>query len=477
MVFLARMSGNQPYGGRESRRVRREQARQLAKELLKAQRESTPRTKRYGSDLFWAFVLLLVHIPWTYIIPEERPWSIAVAWVLWACAFFFLARVFLRWSLDRSWPRVARLGTTAVASVTLLYFGASSIWLVMQPVYLYVAPTPDLIEGERRAFFVIHEGPRTPSNVEVELRDNKSGVAQVAKFAEIDATRSNLITPQYFWFAPSTPWDEDYTITIASSGNPQGVQHLIVRSTHKVLQYAVQVSVDGLSRPVIQCRDSLLPTSYHIAENSKQSCDRWMKIPPEVEDRLQPPPHTVQLPNGSVTIMRVETPTPQAGSESLPDTRHLSEWQRSQIEAELSKYPGHKILIMASSGGNTWSYAQEFKKVFTSARWRVIGPNRADPFYESMIDVQLSANESPDVMKPEITAIRDGFTKAAIKHRQNVMLDPEVSDDVVLWVGAKSPEGVSPDDCAPFSFKHKAGDAKPCAFIRVSKRPLPLPPP
>jgi len=94
-----------------------------------------------------------------------------------------------------------------------------------------------------------------------------------------------------------------------------------------------------------------------------------------------------------------------------------------------------------------------------------------------MIDVQLSANESPGVMKPEIAAIRDGFARAAIKHRKNVMLDPEVPDDVVLWVGAKSPEGISPDDCAPFRFKHKAGDAKPCAFIRVSKNPLTLPPP
>jgi hypothetical protein len=203
------MSANQPHGGRESRRVRREQARQLAKELLKAQRESTLHTKRYGSDLFWALIFLLIHIPWTYIVPEERPWSIAAAWALWACAFFFLARLFLRWSLDRNWPRIARLGTTSVAGATLLLFAASSIWSVMQPVYLYVAPSRDLIEGERRAFFVIHEGSRTPSNVEIELRDNKSGVTQVTKFPEIDATRSNL-KPQYFWFAPSTPWDEDY---------------------------------------------------------------------------------------------------------------------------------------------------------------------------------------------------------------------------------------------------------------------------
>ena len=123
------------------------------------------------------------------------------------------------------------------------------------------------------------------------------------------------------------------------------------------------------------------------------------------------------------------------------------------------------------------SYAQEFKKVFTSAGWKVTGPNRVEPFYESMIDVQLSANGSPSVMKPEVAAIRDGFAKAAIKHRKNVMLDPEVSpDEVVLWVGAKSPEGIGPDDCAPFRFKRKTDDAKPCGFVRVSKS-LSLPPP
>jgi hypothetical protein len=204
-----------------------------------------------------------------------------------------------------------------------------------------------------------------------------------------------------------------------------------------------------------------------------------MDLSPELESKLEPPPYNVELPNGDLQIRKLRTLTPQLGSESQSDTRHLSEWQLGQIVSEISRYPAKQILIMASRGGQTWAYAQDFRSAFSSAHWNVRGPNHVPPIYEHIIDVQISTNgRLGDPRKPEVSAVLNAFNNASIKHREHVILDPGVKPDlIVLWVGAKSPEGITADDCAPFSFKPKPNDIDPCANIKETRKPVPLPPP
>jgi hypothetical protein len=473
------MSDNPPQGGRESRRFRRERARQLAKELLKSSREPPPPHRTYGTDLRWAFIFFLVHVGWSYIVPEETLLSVSAAWLLWGCALFFMARLFEHWSRDRNWRKSLRLTVVGAVTVVFLYFGAASIWLIAQPVYLYLVPTRNLIDARRRAFFVEQVGPRPLTNIEIALRDNKSGAIQAEQYSEIDAAPQNPLAPHYFWFTPSTPWDEDYTVTITSSKKPRVIQRLVVRSTHHVIQFAADVRVDGRSTPVLECRDSLLPESYELARASTQSCDEWMELSPEVEDKLQPAPYNVELPDGSLIAKRLRVPMPQSESESQSDMRLLSEWQRGKISSEVSQYPGKKILIMASSGRNTWSYAQNFREVFASSGWKVEGPKHVPPLDEHIIDVQLSTNGNLGTPpKPEALAVMNSFKEAGIKHRTRYMLDPDISPDLlVLWVGTKSPEGITPDECALIPFKPKAGASPPCSLIGQTPSPIPFPPP
>lgn len=80
------------------------------------------------------------------------------------------------------------------------------------------------------AFFVkIIELPIL-SRVEVALKDNKSGQAHVESYPEIPEIDSGLLrADQYFWFTPSSRWDEDYTVTVTSRESHSS-QELIVRS-------------------------------------------------------------------------------------------------------------------------------------------------------------------------------------------------------------------------------------------------------
>jgi hypothetical protein len=472
------MPDNPPNRARYSRRDRREQARQLAKELLKSLGNPSSPHRAYGPDILWALIFFLVSLGWPYIVPEGSIPAIIVAWLMWASALFFVARLFLRWSGDGNWAKVSRF-VVGAAAATFLYFATTSIWLSAQPTYLYIVPTHNLIDAERRAFFITQVGPEPLSNIEIGLRDNKSGAIQSEKYSEIDAGPQNPLTPHYFWFTPSTPWDEDYTATITTAKRPRVIQRLIVRSTHHLIQFATDVRMDGSSKPLLECRDPLLPPSYELARSSAQTCDKKMDLSTAIEDQLQPLPYNVELPDGSVTIKRLRVLTPQAGSESQSDARRLSEWQRGKMGSKISQFAGKNILIMASSGKSTLSYAQDFRDVFVSSGWKVEGPNPVGPINEPIIDVQLSVNGTLGIPpKPEDAAVLDSLKEAGIKHRDHYVLDPDITPDLlVLWVGAKSPDGINPDDCNPISFKPKPNASKSCSLISQVPKYVPFPPP
>jgi hypothetical protein len=77
------------------------------------------------------------------------------------------------------------------------------------------------------AFFVKIIEVRILSRVKVALKDNKSGQTHVESYPEIDS--GLLRADQYFWFTPSSRWDEDYTVTVTSRESHSS-QELIVRS-------------------------------------------------------------------------------------------------------------------------------------------------------------------------------------------------------------------------------------------------------
>jgi hypothetical protein len=117
----------------------------------------------------------------------------------------------------------------------------------------------------------------------------------------------------------------------------------------------------------------------------------------------------------------------------------LAEWQQVLVVTALSQYPGHKVLILAGVGDETVAYANQFRDLFERAKWVVDGPKSA-PINQVVFDLQLSIDQYI-FTHPEVQPILSAFDSARIRHRPGTH-DPNIpSDWIVLWVGARSPEG------------------------------------
>jgi hypothetical protein len=118
----------------------------------------------------------------------------------------------------------------------------------------------------------------------------------------------------------------------------------------------------------------------------------------------------------------------------------LAEWQQTLVLTVLSQYPGHKVLILVGVGEETAAYGNQFRDLFLKAKWIVRGPKPA-PIDQVVLDVSISIDQLIG-SHSEVTSILSGFTSAEVKHRPGGMRGPNIPGDwIVLWVGAKSPEG------------------------------------
>lgn len=132
--------------------------------------------------------------------------------------------------------------------------------------------------------------------------------------------------------------------------------------------------------------------------------------------------------------------------------RKLAEWQRVKLIAILSNHPGSRVLLLASLGDETWDYANDFREVFETAKWNVEGPKPA-PLSQPAIDVQVSADNGVPPRQETLTVL--GALKfVGIKSRDNYILDQNIERGlIVFWVGAKSPDGDSPNSYPPLAFQ------------------------
>ncbi len=102
-------------------------------------------------------------------------------------------------------------------------------------------------------------------NVRVIIKDNRSGsVEEIDDYKDgIEPGPQNPDAPRHVWVKPSHPWDEDYTITVIGS-QFRSVQETVLRSVKQDVQFAAQITVDPKKKPVVACRDSLLPEAYSM---------------------------------------------------------------------------------------------------------------------------------------------------------------------------------------------------------------------
>ncbi len=323
--------------------------------------------------------------------------------------------------------------------------------------YVYLVPTAELMECQKRAFFVKSDGPRILSRVEVKLTDNKSGQSYVQTFAEIDP--GPMRADQYLWFTPSSPWDEDYTVT-ATSKESYSSQKLIVRSTQHQIKFATQVIVEQESSPALSCRDSLLPSSYTLAPKESRSCAESMNLPDDVASALDV--YSYQHPDGSVTVRKMRTLPSPSELDEQSDQPHLTDYQKQLLRPTIKQYAGSRLRVFYSGGPNTLAYAEELRQLFAES-WKTDKVSFVPVGDERIIDVQITVgNKGQEV---EARALLDAFQSAGVKHRKLFSVDSDAGSDVVLWVGPKSPKDASPDQCGSAYLNPRQGQVYTCNLI------------
>ena len=156
----------------------------------------------------------------------------------WFFALLGVSLALLPWALSElgvAVPRFAVLASLIVGIVCLAGAVAVPIyeyWFTPLT-FAYLLPGRGLGENSRnaphemiarRAFYLQQVGPDILYNVTVTLHDRHATDQMSADysniFPEVDPGESDRkgITPKHFWFRPSTPWNEDYSVTVSVGG-------------------------------------------------------------------------------------------------------------------------------------------------------------------------------------------------------------------------------------------------------------------
>jgi hypothetical protein len=185
-----------------------------------------------------------------------------------------------------------------------------------------------------------------------------------------------------------------------------------------------------------------------------------MKVPANVTSTLEV--YSYQHPDGSVTVQKVRTLPSPSELDEQSDQRHLTDYQKEQLRPAIKQHAGSRLRVFYSGGPNTLAYAEELKQLFAES-WKTNEVTVVPVGDERIIDVQIAVgNKGQEV---EARTLLDAFQSAGIKHKKFFSVDPDAGNDVVLWVGPKSPKDASPDQCGSPELNPKPGQAHNCDWI------------
>ena len=401
-----------------------------------------------------------------------------------------LALALIPWALSRLGVKVPRLiviGGLIVGLGSLA--GAVAIpayeWLFTPATYAYLLPGRGLGQNSapaprefvlRRVFVLEQVGPKILHNVKVILRDNhakdQAQAHHIENYPQVDPRESGLknVQPKHFWFKPSTPWDEDYTVTI-SSGEKLFLERILVRGfvpppgtpinpppppevkaqtgdaplspEMGKVEFAIRVTTSGSDTALFTCQDQDLIGQPDWRNDPVQPCLQHGTGIQGFEAGLDPRPFVLTLPGGMIDMTPSLPPIVSSRPETEADTRRLSEWQKAQLQSTLERYPDHNVLILFVGDPNTRRYAQDFVDVFQASKWKAKGPIQlaVTSTQSPITDVQVSTWKSDFGHERQIALdIGNAFKNTGIKGGDRLVCNLDRSDVLVVLVGVKSPE-------------------------------------
>lgn len=434
----------------------------------------TAKSRKTAWDFFIKYILPAVAVAgFGHWVSEVNPVVSGVAHIL---ALLILFRGLWEFCTAR-WQTIVLIMFTFVALAAMVW--RDYVWIKKEwtPTFIYLVPTREIVNCERRAFFVNHAGYKSIQNVKIVVKDNKSGEVQ-----ENDDFRSGIEpgpqdpdAPRYIWIKPSHPWDEDYTITVTGT-KFRLVQQIALRTANKKAQLGVEIRIGEETKPLIKCRDDLLPVNYSLARDARENCNTLMSIDPQSLNKLKPEIYGFQNAGGDYSAVKIRKLPTASDLDSQSEDRHLTEYQQTVMRATLAKYAGQKLLILYAGGSKSLAYANEFKSFFHSQGWRVQGPRLVPVGDEELVDMQVSVSKAywntPNPVAQDLMGALEGT-----KHRQRYVYDDAVPADlIVLWVGPKSPSNFSPDDCAPAALHPNIAEPNTCETVAQTNTVCPFPP-
>jgi hypothetical protein len=115
------------------------------------------------------------------------------------------------------------------------------------------------------------------------------------------------------------------------------------------------------------------------------------------------------------------------------------------LTAYLSRFKGQKLVILASTGEETWSFANEFKRLLSGKEvgWNVEGPIKA-PIDQRVMDIQLSMDEDSFGGKESdaVMTLKDALNFTRLVARKTIVADPAIyPHEIGMWIGPASPGG------------------------------------
>jgi len=198
--------------GRQGRKARREQAREMAKLILQ---DSQRPPRAIGWPTVGAIASILCPLGWEEFMSDGQPWRVVIGWLLWLVPVSLGTYVFWSWTDKKPRWRFWRVISLIVAAVIFISSGAYSIRKSYSPEFVLVYPGLALQDGQTRIYY--YAAKRRPIyNSKVIVFDRDPDRSLSFQREEIDPRTGGFA--ESFLFSPSNIGHERLQIIVQSRG-------------------------------------------------------------------------------------------------------------------------------------------------------------------------------------------------------------------------------------------------------------------